>query len=107
MWKAFGTKLQIITAYHPQTDSQSERKNQMVEMAIRYYAFENPDSDWADVIPILQWNLNSAFFKPIEASLYEYLFGFKMQKPLNRFTGKAPEALQNIRYIKKYFCRDA
>ncbi|KAL8366740.1 hypothetical protein RB595_010549 [Gaeumannomyces hyphopodioides] len=107
MWKTFGTKLQMTTAYHPQADGQSERKNQVVEMAIRYHAFENPDSDWADLIPALQWNLNNAYTEPIEASPHEYLFGFKMQGPLDRLTGNTPKSLRDMRYMREHLRRDA
>ena len=35
LWSTFGTRLMMTTAYHPQSDGQSERKNQTVELAIR------------------------------------------------------------------------
>jgi len=37
----------------------------MIEIAIRYYAFEHPDEPWINVIPALRWNLNSAHTDPI------------------------------------------
>ena len=35
--KALGTKRQLSTAYHPQTDSQTERINQEIGTFLRYY----------------------------------------------------------------------
>lgn len=35
----------MSTAYHPQTDSQSERTNQTIEIALRYYLAKYPDGE--------------------------------------------------------------
>ena len=44
LFHELGTKLLYAAAYHPQTDGQSERTNQTVESALRYYlyALEDP-----------------------------------------------------------------
>jgi hypothetical protein len=54
------TKLLTSTAYHPQTDGQSERTNQTVEIALRFYATTHPDNDWTDALPMLQATLNNS-----------------------------------------------
>jgi hypothetical protein len=59
MWKALGTKLLMTAAYHPQADGLAVRKYQTVEIAMRFYIFEPSDASWLEVIPALQWNLNS------------------------------------------------
>lgn len=41
LWKAFGTRLMMTTAWHPQSDGQSEQKNKMAELGIRHYSYEN------------------------------------------------------------------
>jgi len=43
--KALGIKRAILTAYHPQTDSQMERVNQEVEVFLRHYINYKQD-DW-------------------------------------------------------------
>jgi len=43
LFNRLGTKLLHSTAYHPQTDGQSERTNQIVEIALRYYMEKYPD----------------------------------------------------------------
>ena len=53
MWKALGTRLLMTTAYHPQGDGLSERKNQTVEIAIRYHYYMHPESNWVDLLPSL------------------------------------------------------
>jgi transposase InsO family protein len=42
LFNKLGTKLLMSTAYHPQTDGQSERTNQTVEIALRFFLSENP-----------------------------------------------------------------
>ncbi|KAN0080859.1 retrovirus-related Pol poly protein from transposon gypsy, partial [Elaphomyces granulatus] len=81
-------------------------KNKIVELAIRYHAYENPDEDWVDLIPALQWNLNSAHSRVINASPHEYLFGFKIAGPLDRLTGVFKEATE-IRFMREAIRQDA
>ncbi len=43
LWRSFGTRLMMTIMYHPQNDEQSERKNQIVELAIRNHMFDHSD----------------------------------------------------------------
>ena len=43
IFKATGTKLSFNTAYHPQTDGQTERVNQVVEDMLRAYYMQEPN----------------------------------------------------------------
>jgi hypothetical protein len=81
MWEALGTKLMMTAAYHPQADGLAERKNQTVEIAMRFFIFERPDANWTDLLTTLQWNLNSSYSAPIQSSPHEQLFGFKLAGP--------------------------
>jgi transposase InsO family protein len=51
-------KQNISSAYHPQTDGQSEKTNQHVETASRIFGNFRQD-DWSDLLPIVQYQLNS------------------------------------------------
>jgi Integrase zinc binding domain len=51
-------KQNLSTAYHPQTDGQSECTNQTLETALRIYC-NHQQNDWAQWLPILQYALNS------------------------------------------------
>ena len=52
LFEKLGVKLLYSTAYHPQTDGSSERTNQTVEIALRFFvhAFVDP-SEWPQVLP--------------------------------------------------------
>jgi hypothetical protein len=51
-------KQNISSAYHPQTDGQSERSNQWVEQFLHIYA-NGTQSDWSDWLPIAQYTHNA------------------------------------------------
>ena len=54
MFVAMGVKLLYSTAYHPQTDGASERTNQTVELALRYYfhGLDDPRK-WLSTLPLV------------------------------------------------------
>lgn len=60
-WKTLvatlGIKGKMSTAYHPQTDGQTERTNQTLETYLRHYVNANQDN-WATLLPVAQIALN-------------------------------------------------
>jgi hypothetical protein len=59
LWKMWGTKLAMSTAYHPQTDGQTERANRTLEDMIRHYV--GPDqTDWDEHLPALEIAYNNS-----------------------------------------------
>jgi len=77
-WKSLfekaGTKLLLSTTYHPQMDGQSERTNQTVEAALRYYVSLHQD-DWVDHTELIQAAINIAPSKSTHHSSFELLYG--------------------------------
>lgn len=63
MWKSFndiiGTILKLSTAYHPQTNGQTERTNQTLEQYLRHYVNYQQDN-WAKLLPTAQFAYNNA-----------------------------------------------
>ena len=62
-WQAFfkrlGTKLSLSTAYHPQTDGQTERANRTVEDMLRAYISPHHD-DWDDHLTAVEFAYNNS-----------------------------------------------
>ena len=59
LMKALGTKLQMSTAHHPQTDGLTERANQTIEMMLR--AFVNADhTDWDQHLDMVEFAYNNS-----------------------------------------------
>jgi hypothetical protein len=52
-------KMDYSTAYHPETDGQTERTNQTLEQYLRIYGTYNQD-DWAEKLPMAEFAYNNA-----------------------------------------------
>ena len=61
LWARLGTKLRMASAYHPQTDGQTERAHRTIEQALRCLLSENraPASDWVTWMPCVTLAINS------------------------------------------------
>jgi hypothetical protein len=74
LFQQLGTKLKFTTAYHPQTDGQSERVNQCVEMFLRCNVREAP-KQWRRLLPLAELWYNSCFHTSIGCSPFQALYG--------------------------------
>jgi len=84
-WKklqeALGTKLHFSTAFHPQTDGQSERTIQILEDMLRCCVLEFCGS-WERYLPLIEFAYNNSFQSSIKMAPYEALYGRKCRTPL-------------------------
>ncbi|KAG8490817.1 hypothetical protein CXB51_013992 [Gossypium anomalum] len=84
-WKklqeALGTKLHFSTAFHPQTDGQSERIIQILEDMLRCCILEFSDS-WERYLSLIEFAYNNSFQSSIKMAPYEALYGRKCRTPL-------------------------
>ena len=55
--KALETKRQLLIAYHPQTDGQTERINQEIGMFLQYYVNYQQDN-WTDWLAAVEFQYN-------------------------------------------------
>ncbi|KAI0500013.1 hypothetical protein KFK09_018221 [Dendrobium nobile] len=85
LWKGIqqglGTKLHFSTAFHPQTDGQSERTIQVLEDLLRLCVLDFSGS-WEDHIPLIEFAYNNSFQSSIGMAPYEALYGRKCRTPL-------------------------
>jgi hypothetical protein len=56
--KLLGIKTKLSTAYHPQTDGQTERTNMELEQYLRLFV-NHRQTDWADWLPIAEFSYNN------------------------------------------------
>jgi hypothetical protein len=59
VFKVLGTKLDMSTADHPQTDDQTERVNRVVADILRRICAETPKR-WSAMLPLVEFALNNA-----------------------------------------------
>lgn len=71
-----GVKLKMSSAYHPESDGQTERVNQCLEMYLRCTCFLQPKT-WHKWLPMAQWWYNSSRHSAIKLSPFEALYGYK------------------------------
>ena len=79
--KALGTKLRLSSAYHPQTDGQSERTIQSLEDLLRACVLEHKGS-WDKYLPLIEFTYNNSFHSSIGMAPFEALYGRKCRTPL-------------------------
>ena len=65
-WKILGSKLRMSSAYHPQTDGQSEAMNRVVEMILRCTLMTLRKQDkWEKVLPTVEFVINNSAINAI------------------------------------------
>nr|GEX16444.1 putative reverse transcriptase domain-containing protein [Tanacetum cinerariifolium] len=74
--ETLGTQLDMSTAYHPQTDGQSERTIQMLEDMLRACAMDFRKR-WDRHLPLIEFSYNNNYHTRIKAATFEALYGRK------------------------------
>nr|GEZ44285.1 putative reverse transcriptase domain-containing protein [Tanacetum cinerariifolium] len=78
---AIGTRLDMSTAYHPETDGQSERTIQTLEDMLRACAIEF-GKGWVNHFPLVEFSYNNIYYASIKAAPFEALYGRKCRSPI-------------------------
>ncbi|XP_035830815.1 uncharacterized protein LOC118480199, partial [Helianthus annuus] len=81
MHKSFGSRLDMSTAYHPQTDGQSERTIQTLEDMLRACVIDFGNG-WEKHLPLVEFSYNNSYHTSIQAAPFEALYGRKCRSPL-------------------------
>ena len=105
LWDQLGTKLTMSTAYHPQTDGQTERANQTLEVMLRSYVNWR-QTDWDEHLATLEMAVNNAKQASTGFSPFYLNYGQEVQLPLDAALRAArvcknPEAADRIRRLKE------
>ncbi|GJW50294.1 reverse transcriptase domain-containing protein [Tanacetum coccineum] len=79
---ALGTNLDMSTAYHPQTDGQSERTIQTLEDMLRACAIDF-GKGWVNHLPLVEFSYNNSYHASIKAAPFEALYGRKCRSLLS------------------------
>lgn len=99
--RLLGTKLHLSSAYHPESDGQTERMNRVLEEALRHYIAPN-HRDWDTHLPVLEFAVNSSWQRSTGATPFS-LNGVKDPRlPVDLgLTSKAPSAEQFVSTMRE------
>ena len=97
-----GCKAKLSSAYHPQTDGQSERVNRFLEEMLRAYVSPQQD-DWDIYLPLAEFAVNDAWHESIQTTPFYMNYGRHPIKPatIGLESAKVPKAQDLARKIKQ------
>src|SRR5699024_10436610 len=98
LYESMDTKINFSSAYHPQTDEQTERTNQVLQDMLRACTLKHGRS-WDKSLPYAEFSHNNSYKASLKMALFEALYGRKCRTPLYwNQTGESqvfgPEILQ-------------
>jgi transposase InsO family protein len=79
---ALGTKLIRSSAYHPQTDGQTERVNQILEDMLRACVLQY-DKNWDKGLSLAEFLYNNSYQTSLKMVPFEALYGRRCRTPLS------------------------
>ena len=103
-WSQLGTTLTMSTAYHPQTDGQTERANRTLEEMLRS-RINFKQTDWDEHLSAAELAINNALHASTGFTPFYLNFGQQVQLPLDHAVAGVtppnnPEAADRIRRLK-------
>ena len=76
LFQLMGVKLLMSTAYHPQTDGQSERVNQCLEMYLRCVVHDQPNK-WKSWLALAEYWYNTTYHSVLGCTPFKVLYGYE------------------------------
>jgi hypothetical protein len=74
--EAMDTRLNFSSTYHPQTDGQTNKENQILEDMLRVCALKDSKS-WDKCLSYTEFSYNNSYQKSLKMSPFEVLYGRK------------------------------
>lgn len=78
LFKLYKVKLQLSTTYHPQTDGQTKRVNQCLEMYL-WCAVQEAPKTWKSWLSLAELWYNSSYHTSLGCSPFKALYGVEAQ----------------------------
>ncbi len=99
-----GAKRRLSTAFHPQTDGQTERQNQTLEHYLRVYSNYKQDN-WPELLPMAAFAYNNSVHASTNRTPQEMLMGYTADlgsAPEDRtLKGEAPLATERAEWLRE------
>ncbi|GKE23263.1 putative reverse transcriptase domain-containing protein [Tanacetum coccineum] len=81
MQEALGTRLDMSTVYHPQTDGRSERTIQTLENMLRACVLDF-DGSWDVQLLLVEFSYNNSYHSSVRCAPFKALYGRKCRSPI-------------------------
>lgn len=86
LWKALMDRLGVTqamsSAYHPQTDGNTERVNRVIEDMLRHF-IDPSQSNWEQLMPLVEFAINDSYHESIKAIPFMLNYGKRPNLPLD------------------------
>ncbi|KAH0669343.1 hypothetical protein KY285_023504 [Solanum tuberosum] len=82
--KGLGSKVNLSTAFHPQTDGQEESTIQTLEDMLSACVIDFK-GNWDDHLPLIEFAYNNNYHSSIQMAPYEALYGRRCRSPIGWF----------------------
>ena len=95
--RLIGAKHNRSTAFHPQTDGNTERVNRVLEDMLRHYVGESDHTSWDTCLPAAEFAINNSYHESIGTTPFRLNTGRDPRLPLSiplSHTSPVPSAAQ-------------
>lgn len=108
-WQAFTSmvkvKSRLSSAYHPQTDGQTERANRVVSDTMRNYC-DYAQANWNEHLPLVEFSINNSKSSSTKMSPFYMNYGYHPRTPATIQTDSdAPAARQTAEQLSSRLAR--
>ena len=99
--RMLGIKTKLLTAFHPQTDGQTERMNQELEQYLRFF-IKNRQKDWPEWLAAAEFAINNKVHIATKVSPFMANYGKELRMGGNiRRIGKVKSVTEFVKRMKK------
>ena len=85
-----GTTVALSSAFHPQTDGQTERTNRTLEEVLRHFVSPTHDN-WDELLSLAEFSINNAFNITTGSTPFRLNYGFDPLVPLTLLSEQRPD----------------
>ena len=78
--RGLGTQLNFSTAYHPETDEQTEQTNQTLEDMLRMYVMDQ-QKRWEEFLPLVELAYNNSYQSTIKMVPLSFFMDDRVGRP--------------------------
>lgn len=104
--RRLGIQRGLSSAFHPETDGQTERVNRVIEEALRHYV-KADHTDWDTLLPMVEFAINNAWHESIQNTPFFVNYGQHPLIPLGLCLPRdVPHAYDFVQHMEKVV-RDA